>query len=120
MKYQTISPFAAKGTIYYAINFFSNGDLFTCEDNVLFSCVKICFRVKALLVFHWCLYNNSDYFVAASKEIKEIPGKVFFRQRACCRFTPNLRSGVFFFGGKEGMIAGYFTPYLVCPENRVT
>ena len=31
----------------------SNGDIFTCEDNMLFSCVKISsFRAKAHLVFH--------------------------------------------------------------------
>ena len=36
----------------------SNGDIFTCEDNMLFSHVKISsFRAKAHLVFHWCLYN---------------------------------------------------------------
>ena len=36
-----------------------NSDLFTCEDNMLFSRVKIsCFRAKAHLVFHWCLYNK--------------------------------------------------------------
>ena len=40
----------------------SNGDIFTCENNMLFSRVKIsCFRAKAHLVFHWCLYNNSVY-----------------------------------------------------------
>ena len=37
----------------------SSGELFTCEDNMLFSRVKIsCFHVKAHLVFHWCLYNK--------------------------------------------------------------
>ena len=37
----------------------SNGDIFTCEDNMLFSHVKISsFRAKAHLVFHWCLYNK--------------------------------------------------------------
>ena len=37
----------------------SNGDLFTREDNMLFSRVKIsCFCGKAHLVFHWCLYNK--------------------------------------------------------------
>ena len=37
----------------------SNRDLFTCEDNMLFSHVKIsCFRAKAYLVFHWYLYNK--------------------------------------------------------------
>ena len=38
----------------------SNDDLFMCEDNMLFSHVKIsCFHMKAHLVhvFHWCLYN---------------------------------------------------------------
>ena len=34
----------------------SNGDIFTCEDNMLFSHVKIpSFRAKVHLVFHWCL-----------------------------------------------------------------
>ena len=34
------------------------GDLFTCEDNMLFSHLKISlFHVKAHLVFHWHLYN---------------------------------------------------------------
>ena len=37
----------------------NNADLFTCENNVLSSRVKIsCFCMKAHLVFHWCLYNN--------------------------------------------------------------
>ena len=37
----------------------SNGNTFTCEDNMLFSHVKISsFRAKAHLVFHWCLYNK--------------------------------------------------------------
>ena len=41
----------------------SNRDLFTCEDNMLFSHVKIsCFRAKAHLVFHWYLYNKLSYF----------------------------------------------------------
>ena len=40
-----------------------NGDIFTCEDNMLFSHVKIsCFRGKAHLVFHCCLYNKSFSF----------------------------------------------------------
>ena len=38
----------------------SNGDIFTCEDNMLFSHVKISsFRATAHLVFHWCLCTNS-------------------------------------------------------------
>ena len=41
----------------------SNGDIFTCEDNMLFSHVKISnFRAKAHLVFHWCLYNKLIHF----------------------------------------------------------
>ena len=41
----------------------SNRDLFTCEDNMLFSHVKIsCFRAKAHLVFHWYLYNKKQYY----------------------------------------------------------
>ena len=37
----------------------SNGDIFTREDNMLFSHVKISsFRAKANLVFYWCLYNK--------------------------------------------------------------
>ena len=40
----------------------SNGDLFTCEDNMLFSRMKIsCFRAKAHLIFYWCLYNKTEY-----------------------------------------------------------
>ena len=39
----------------------SNRDLFTCEDNMLFSHVKICFRAKAHLVFHWYLFYKTTY-----------------------------------------------------------
>ena len=40
----------------------SKGDIFTCEDNMLFSHVKISsFCAKAHLVFHWCLYNKMLY-----------------------------------------------------------
>ena len=50
----------------------SNRDLFTCEDNMLFSHVKIsCFRAKAHLVFHWYLYNKHRYFM--SDEIQSRP-----------------------------------------------
>ena len=34
---------------------YSNGDLFTCENNLT------CLRAKAHLVFHWCLYNRLGY-----------------------------------------------------------
>ena len=51
MKYQTISLkqfLPAKGAIYYV-----------AIATVIFSRVKIpCFRAKAHLVFHWCLYNK--------------------------------------------------------------
>ena len=41
----------------------SNGDIFTCEENMLFSHVKISsFHAKVHLVFHWCLYNNISLF----------------------------------------------------------
>ena len=41
----------------------NDGDLCTCEDNMLFSRVKIwSFHAKAPLVFHWCLYNKYIYF----------------------------------------------------------
>ena len=42
----------------------SNRDLFTCEDNMLSSHVKIsCFRAKAHLVFHWYLYNKGASYL---------------------------------------------------------
>ena len=40
----------------------SDGDIFTCEDNMLFSHLKISsFCSKAHLVFHWCLHNKYVY-----------------------------------------------------------
>ena len=52
-----ISPKAWNGAIFICNH--SNSDLFTCEDNMLPSHMKIsCFHVKAHLVFHWCLYNK--------------------------------------------------------------
>ena len=45
----------------------SNGDIFTCEDNMLFSHVKISsFRAKDHLVFHCCLYNKTDFLTFLS------------------------------------------------------
>ena len=56
MKYLTISLFAAKGAIYYVT---IATVISLCEDNMLFSRVKMsCFRAKAHLVFHWCLYSK--------------------------------------------------------------
>ena len=46
--------------LYKHICSHSKGDIFTCEDKMLFSHVKISsFRAKAHLVFHWCLYNKA-------------------------------------------------------------
>ena len=74
MKYQTISMkqfFPAKGANLLCSH--RNGDIFTCENNMLFSRVKIsCFRAKAHLVFHWCLYNNAFYYINTN----EIPGEL--------------------------------------------
>ena len=45
----------------------SNGDLFTREDNMLFSHVKIsCFHAKAHLEFRWCFYNTMKYVFLSS------------------------------------------------------
>ena len=42
----------------------SNNDLFTSENNMLSSHVKIsCFRAKDHLVFHWCFYYKVAYCV---------------------------------------------------------
>ena len=61
MKYQTISLkqfYPMEGAIYYVA---IATVIFSRENNMLFSCVKIsCFRAKAHLVFHWCLYNNNN------------------------------------------------------------
>ena len=41
---------------------YSKGDIFTCEDNMLFSHAKISsFLAKAHVVFYWCLYNIMEY-----------------------------------------------------------
>ena len=50
----------------------SNGDIFTYEDNMLFSHVKIsCFRVKAHLVFHLCLHTK--FFLVVQGAAKSCP-----------------------------------------------
>ena len=41
----------------------SNGDLFSCEDNMLFS------RVKAHQVFNLCLYNKCLYARVRSRQL---------------------------------------------------
>ena len=68
MKYQTISLtqfFSCERRDLLCSH--SNGDIFTCENNMLFSRVKIsCFRAKAHLVFHWCLHNKYKRFLSPS------------------------------------------------------
>ena len=60
----------------------SNGDIFTCENDMLFSRVKIsCFRAKAHLVFHWCLYNKASSF----QGLKKITGRCWL----CCQVKLN-------------------------------
>ncbi len=45
-------------------------DIFTCEDNMLFSHVKMWFfSAKDFLVFHWCLYNK--YFLVFREQIHD-------------------------------------------------
>ena len=53
----------------------SNGHLFTCEDNTLFSRGKIsCFLARDHLLFHWCLYNKTWYhWVVLVSEQARIP-----------------------------------------------
>ena len=60
MKYQII----AKGAIYYVT-----------ISAVIFSRVKIsiCFRAKAHLVFHWCLYNMLFSLLEAEDDYDESP-----------------------------------------------
>ena len=48
----------------------SNGDLFTCKDNMVFSHMKIsCFCGKAHLVFHFCLYNKYMLFTDLGRSV---------------------------------------------------
>ena len=59
----------------------SNSDIFTCEDNMLFSHVKIpSFRAKAHLVFHRCLYNKlfllSWRFHTLIQSLPDCPGEL--------------------------------------------
>ena len=50
--------FVAKREISLRIH---SGDLFTWKDNMLFSLVKVCFRAKAHLIFHWCYIINNCF-----------------------------------------------------------
>ena len=48
----------------------SNGDIFTCEDNMLFSHVKMSsFCTKAHLVFHWSLYNKKFFLTIKTDNV---------------------------------------------------
>ena len=67
MNYQT---FSCEGRDLFFSH--SNGDILTCEGNMLFSHVKISsFRAKARLVFYWCLYNKNTY------EMQQLSQNVF-------------------------------------------
>ena len=65
MKYQTISLLQFFWCERHdLLSSHSKGDIFTCEDNMLFPPVKISsFCKKAHLVFHWCLYNKLISFL---------------------------------------------------------
>ena len=65
MKHLFVSRKSSKGAIFTCSHRYS--DLFTCENDMLSSRVKIsCFRAKAHLVFHWCLYNKMAYLVVVT------------------------------------------------------
>ena len=79
----------------------SNRDLFTCEDNMLFSHVKIsCFRAKAHLVFHWYLYNKGLYHLRQGHGIlvgtlHNIKAISHIHLRRCVYIVGNFFSGNF-------------------------
>ena len=57
----------------------SNGNIFTCEDNTLFSHVKISsFCTKAHLVIHWCLYNKIIMITHTQSVLHHSPQEVGF------------------------------------------
>ena len=61
------------------------GDIFTCEDNILFSHVKISsFRAKAHLAFHWCLYNK----IIFNYLLLFLPSQSVFYIQSAVRGTP--------------------------------
>ena len=61
----------------------SKGDIFTFEDNMLFSHVKISsFRANAYLVFHWCLYNKNCFQFLLG--ITVIPREI--EDKGCAKF----------------------------------
>ena len=75
MKYQTISLligfWCERRDVLCS---YSKGHIFTCEDNMLFSHVKISsFRAKAYLVFHWCLYRLITAEVEVLKVMPFLP-----------------------------------------------
>ena len=61
MKCQTISLYSFWCERRDLLCSHSKGDIFTCEDKMLFPHVKISsfrYKVHDHLVFHWCLHNK--------------------------------------------------------------
>ena len=100
----------------------SNGDIFTCENTMLLSRVKIpCFRAKAHLVFHWCLYSKIYYYCYTAYCIVLLFLFIYFKIICCSseyktlivtRITTSLWGG----GGK-GAIKINYTILLYCTNN---
>ena len=57
----------------------SNGDLFTCKDDMLFS-NKTCFRAKAHLVLHLCLHKK--YLVSCRTANLAVDGQVLLNSNS--------------------------------------
>ena len=70
----------------------SSGDLFTCEDNMLFSRVKISFfHAKAHQVFHWCLYNNELYFYTSKRVTRDLLSDLNFSDKEQRNFEKQMK-----------------------------
>ena len=82
----------------------SNGDIFTCENTMLFSRVKIpCFRAKAHLVFHWCLHSKIYYYCYTAYCIVLLFLFIYFKIICCSSEYKTLivtRTTTFLWGGK--------------------
>ena len=66
---------------------YSNTSVYFLRDYVakatvimLSSRVKICLRAKTHLVFHWCLYNNGEYFSSLSAIFTSFQGDIVFQK----------------------------------------
>ena len=94
MKYPTISLkqfYPAKGAIYYVA--IATVIFFTRGNNMLFSHMKIsCFRAKAHLVFHWCLYNNV-WYVTEGKQLMKPLKFLSIKQLFCKKRLHNVLIG---------------------------